>query len=319
MKVALTQCTPINTSNHADLWMDVLNTCVHYSFFQTPAWTNLLCECIDGARNESLYLEFSDGVNAIMPLVSIPQKMGIRKLESLPWGCYGGLVSSTLLTEAHFLTTIEAITPLHKPLAQIFCNPLHEIPHNWPISVDVNEKESWGIRLDSYEQFWKGVQSRTRTAINKAERVGVEVTQGLKDKDINTLHELYVKANAHWEGVETLPDTFFDTLNTLPDHSAKVWTAWHNNTPLAADLMLYGKGEVQYFAGAADREHSNMQAPKLLMSRIIHDACENKFTYFNLGASAGLEGVERFKKALGAEVWKYQSLRWIHPLIKIIV
>ena len=82
--------------------------------------------------------------------------------------------------------------------------------------------------------------------------------------------------------------------------------------------MFYGKGEVQYFASAMNRQYSTWQAPKLLMSEIIRHACENQYRFFNFGASGGNEGVEKFKSRFGGEKREYIQLRVKHKLLQFL-
>jgi lipid II:glycine glycyltransferase (peptidoglycan interpeptide bridge formation enzyme) len=64
--------------------------------------------------------------------------------------------------------------------------------------------------------------------------------------------------------------------------------------------MFYWNRHAAYWHAAADREFLAIEAPKLLLSAIIRDACSRQIRYFDFNPSGGHAGVAKFKGYFGA-------------------
>lgn len=324
MAVKVMKCERGDFKGLIDRWNEILSSLGQYSFFQTPEWVDILYKCLPGTKHRHCFLTFSDGVSAFLPLLSMPKKWGIRKLDSLPWGTYGGLISNQEFSYTHYEAAIRSMASLFEPVCIITLPPERK-KHNkdQTITTDtysIHWQSTHILKLDSdFDSLWDTkFQSRNRTAIRKAIKQGVKCRFSNKKSDINQFHALYQNACERWQGVETLPDTFFNQLIDYDPAKIKLWLAEYEGRIMAADLILYGKGEAQYFAGASDLEFSHLNASKLLMSEIIRDAINSGYSLFNFGASAGLKGVEQFKRHFGAEKVEYQRLFAAHPVLRFL-
>jgi len=319
MTLKIAECAVIPKERPLAIWENILNAQASHSFFHTPQWADLLCKVIPGARPDHHWLRFSDGKEAIFPLISLPKKFFLRKLESLPWGTYGGLIGEGLADE-HLRAAASSILSWREPVAEIILPPALEEQNRTESSLAWRESFTHTLDLScGFEELWRErFQPRARTAIRRAQKNGVTVRWTNGESAVNAMRELYRQARLRWEGVETLPDAFFGALKDYPGEWIRIWLAEKNGAALAANVILYGKGEVQYFAGASDHQSSREQGSKLLMSEIIRDACERKFVLFNFGASGGLPGVEQFKRLFGGILIMYQRMRLRHPLWPII-
>lgn len=322
MAVKIIKCERGDFNGLIDRWNEILSSLGQYSFFQTHEWVDILYKSMPGAKHRHCLLTFSDGVSALLPLLSIPKKWGIRKVDSLPWGTYGGFLGEQALSNAHYAAALQSMTSLFEPVCIITLPPkMKEQNKDQPISTDTDSNR-WQsthiLKLDSdFDSLWDTkFQSRNRTAIRKALKRGVQCRFSNLEGDINQFHALYQKACERWQDVETLPDSFFNQLIDYDPEKIKLWLADYEGRIIAADLILYGKGEAQYFAGASDLEFSHLNASKLLMSEIIRDAVSRGYSLFNFGASAGLKGVEQFKRHFGAEKVDYQRLFAAHPVLR---
>ena len=310
MKVRVIDHDVLSIDEAKSEWQSLVKKRDRYSFFQTPQWSQWLAETLVASEAQLVAIHFLGGVKAFLPLFSTPKRLGLRKLESLPWGAYGGMLSADPLTAAHYQAARLAIGRLTTPVIEMTLNPLdlpagfHSLPHI-PRTTHILELG------ESFERLWHSFQPRTRTAIRRAEDEGVTVRQTSHAEGVKILYKLYQEASQHWQaGVERVPQRFFEAMARNPCPQAVVWIADQKGKPVAADLMLYGKGEVQYMLGASRRTEGKGSAPRLLISKVIEDACQRNIQYLNFGGSAGLEGVERFKTLFAAQEWPYVTLRW---------
>ncbi|MBI1387484.1 MAG: GNAT family N-acetyltransferase [bacterium] len=289
-----------------DAWREVLAGQARYSYYQTPPWADLLLRTLPGARAEHRLIEFDDGLRAVWPLISTPKRFGLRKLESLPWGAYGGLLSTTPLTRAHRDAAARAVLGWKTPVLECAGNPLDSA------SIRAAMKETRILSMNGDPAaLWEGFQPRNRTAIRRARENGAAVRMGNSREFVEAFARLYNRASAeYWSGVDTMPDAFFSAMAERPDENLQLWIAEMDGRPACADLIAYGRGEAQYIAGAADRSLTKTHAARALMAAILEDACQRGFEIFNFGGSAGLEGVEQFKRLFGARPAAYPVYRY---------
>lgn len=327
MIISVVERTPIGTEeSSSSAWRRILCAKERYSFFQTPQWAALLADLLPNARPYHRRFQFSDGREALLPCLSLPKKWGLHKLESLPWGTYGDLIAAAPLTDDHRYAAIKSLLTLRHPICTVTVNPAE---YTESVSEPLKGKFGWKVKTcathilhlqPGFEAIWsQRFQPRLRTSIRRAEREGVTIRSGLSEENVEIIKSLYRTACEQWSGVETLPEDFFGRLTRLNQESAQIWIAEREDVPLAANVMFYGRGEAQYFAGASDKRYSSLQSPKFLMSEIIRDACARKITDFNFGASGGLPGVEQFKGLFGAEEAPYRQLHAAHLLFRGIL
>lgn len=311
------------TEKPLSLWNELLQRQETYSYFQTPGWSSILQSTIPNAKACHRWFRFSDGKEAVLPLFLLPRRWGIGKLESLPWGGYGGLIGDRPLMLEHYEAALKKVLTLRSPRCEISEPPILADPNSSEDaarSVYTRTASTHLLELSgSFEEIWANrFQGRNRTAIRRASDRGVEIRWSNEPEAAEAMKSLYQQAMNRWKGVETLPLRFFDSLRDWPGEEIRIWLAWYEDRAIAGDVVLYGKGEAQYFAGASDLLDSKLNAARLLMSEIIRDACLRGFRIFNFGASGGLEGVERFKGIFGGNPHVYYRRVYSHPLLALI-
>ncbi len=321
--VVVTDCARLPGEKPLSLWNDILQRLGTYSYFQTPGWSSILQMAIPKATACHRWFHFSDGKEAILPLFFLPRRWGIGKLESLPWGGYGGLIGDQPLMVEHDQAAVKKVLTLRAPRCEISEPPIlteNSSSDETTQYIDTRIASTHILQLsDSFEEIWSNCfQGRNRTAIRRARDRGVVINWSNGLEAVDAMKSLYQKAMDRWDGVETLPIRFFDSLRDWPGEEVRIWLAYYRDRAIAGNVILYGKGEAQYFAGASDLHDSKVNAARLLMSEIIRDACLRDYRIFNFGASGGLEGVERFKRIFGGNPHVYYRRVYSHPLLILI-
>ncbi len=323
MSLAVVETARIPDECPVSVWRDILRDVNRYSFFQTPRWAEILSKVLPHARPCHRWFSFSDGSEAVFPAFAVPVRFGIRKLDSMYWGSYGGLISSSPLTPRHYLAAARYDLDWKTPICDVTLNPADlETTREFSNTrlFQVIERTTHILHLDEpFETIWKErIKSRNRTTIRRAKRDGVQTRWSNDARSIDTIKTLYQKACKRWQGVETLPLSFFDALVDLPGDEVRIWRAEYEGEIIAIDVMFYGKGEALYHSGARNDSYSELNGSKLLMADMIQDASERNISVFNFGASGGLQGVERFKEIFGGEKTTYLTLRIKHPLLRFL-
>lgn len=322
MPIRVVECARIPEEKSSEVWETLLGQQKYYSFFQTPRWLAILQSTLNHGAPYAHWFRFSDGREAVLPLFALAKRWGIAKLESLPWGTYGDLIGAESLSQDHRAAAASRLLSIRRPICEITLPPVRQTQFEEERSPQIETRPAFTHILtlsNSFEDVWENqFQARNRTAIRRAQDRGVNVAWSNGAEGVVAIKTLYQAAVRRWEGVETLPLRFFDALAELPNDEVRIWLARKDECLLAADVLFYGRGEAQYFAGASDSQRLELNGSKLLMSEIIRDACERGFQRFNFGASGGLQGVERFKEIFGGRPASYTRLRFTHPWMQAV-
>jgi len=101
-------------------------------------------------------------------------------------------------------------------------------------------------------------------------------------------------------------DFFFKEL--LEKNMARLYTAIFKARPVAHVFLILGKKYAFYHYGVSDRKFLHLRPNNLLHVKIVEDLKTMGFKYYNLGSSTGLQGVEEFKRRMGAKKFSTTTL-----------
>lgn len=317
----ITHSTSITDDKTFYLWDQLLDGLTSYSFFQTPAWSQLLQKANPQWRPSHHFIQFDDGVECIVMGFTEVKPFGFQKYEALPWGTYGNPIGNGI--QAHHIAAIAIhFLSFRQPVMNIILHPAFygTIETNQSKANRIDEYSTHILHLNQpFEDIEKQrFQSRLRTSIRKAEQEGISVRWSNSKETVDAYKHLYQEACERWGGDLAVPLHFFDYLIDQDGKDIRIWLAEYHGEIIAADVMLYGRNEVQYFTGAMNAEYIKRNASKLLMSKVIEDACSRNYGLINFGSSAGLEGVEQFKERFGGIKTYYARLVYRHFAFRFI-
>ncbi len=297
-----------------ETWERLIQSHEELSPFLCPQWYQVLGKRIPEFHSSPLLIDTGLS-NAVLPLVSSPWHLWMRVFESGPWATYGGVVTpqSVLISEGTgiFRSLISAAYPTLR-----ITTP--------PGSTQVDgadsciERETRIVDLHAgYENLVEQSFTRQmRAGIRKAQESGVTVRPSSSNDDDRAFLELYRLSRQRWGGSEGFPDSFLMNWSGEDQQFARLWLAWLDSKPVAGALVLYGRRQAHYVAGAGDAAAFSNRPNHLLFAKIIEDACRRGFLNLNLGSSAGIAGVERFKSQMGGVAAKYVTAAYDHPCLR---
>jgi lipid II:glycine glycyltransferase (peptidoglycan interpeptide bridge formation enzyme) len=164
--------------------------------------------------------------------------------------------------------------------------------------------------MDAAIAGFKGV---ARRMAGQAVRKGVTVAR--EPRAAETYYRLLEESAKRWGlGRPHLPPVIFDALVELGGDDVEIWIARYNKEAIAGGVMLYGSTEAFFWSAAMRGEYSSLRPSNLLNVEMIKWAVERGMHWYNLGASEGLAGVERFKESLGAQPVDYVTFTRRSPL-----
>jgi CelD/BcsL family acetyltransferase involved in cellulose biosynthesis len=271
------------------------------TFFARSEWVGLVSEAV---RGRAFYLLVRDAgrVVAGLPAVEIPRP-GFTVIESLPHGTYGGVVAAPEGPPAATRALLTAYRRIaHGPsVAAAHLMDLRGVPGGVPGFRGRNEGAQI-VRLDRpFEEIWSGFKPAARNKIRKARKAGVRVRRGRGAADFRAYHSMLEELSRRWGRPCAFDVRFFLRLSEIPGDAVQMWIAELDGEIIGADLNFVQNGWIMNW-GNVSRPAAQRHAPNnLLHAEAIERGVKDGHRVYDLGSSAGIEGVEAFKAAFGTE------------------
>jgi hypothetical protein len=154
--------------------------------------------------------------------------------------------------------------------------------------------------------------------IRKAQRENIHVIRETHHQAIAFLYDTHC-LNMHAIGGLPKRQDFFTILpDVMPKDSWAIYTAYKNDTPIAALLLFYYNQTVEYFTPVIVEEHRSTQALALIVYTAMIEAMNEGYKNWNWGGTwLSQSGVYDFKKRWGTTEYDYfYYTRVFNPLLK---
>ncbi len=279
------------------------------TFFARPAFARALERAFPHVEAAPLSIAYK-GKTYIVPAIRSRSRMRPRTIEAFPLGGY-----SCVLDESGVPADAKAATEV-----------LHEAASHagafsftaWPLA---DQPDTDGFECTTYETAvidcargletaLSGMRGVTRRMAGQAIRRGVTCERHTTDaRGLDTYYAMLEEASAGW-GLErpTISRPLLDAVAHYGSEDVELWFAMLDGEAIAGGIVLIGAQELFFWSAAMRREFSRYRPSNALNARLIERACERGVRWYNLGASEGLSGVERFKTDLGATAIAYNRI-----------
>jgi lipid II:glycine glycyltransferase (peptidoglycan interpeptide bridge formation enzyme) len=162
-----------------------------------------------------------------------------------------------------------------------------------------------------------------RNAITKAQKVGIIVRITDSKNEWDLFYQMYLDSLKRWgsNASSKYRWDFFENIYNLRSPNRQLWLAYYQNQPVAGAIIFYAKKHVTYGYSAVLNNSLQYRPMNIIMYEVIKDACQKKYTWFDLCPSGGHQGVINFKKNFGS-VEKQNTIidtqpSWLKILTKI--
>ena len=153
------------------------------------------------------------------------------------------------------------------------------------------------------DDVWRGFEGRCRTAIRKAERLGVAVSLATDLSFLPDYRALAQLVYSKSRRPPPTPDAFYQILwqRFAPTGALRVLTARYHGETVAAAIFLAHAGRFYYLDGVSNAQGNQVCANNLLQWEALQWAlAERLHTYDMVGA--GIASIARFKASFGGVV-----------------
>lgn len=303
-----------------EAWNEIIQQDPNALVYQTPAWTDAAC-ATGLFTDESRLYETADGRCWLLPMLRAKKSvLGLTVQSSVPsgWG-QGGLLSNRPLDgeDIQAIYTDLAAQPVMRTL--LSPNPL--LADVWekgmPSHVASVPRISHILDLEGgFEKVWSDrIESKTRTAIRKAEKSSLKVDWDSSGKYIPVFYEMFMQWAerrgrerhipawaARWSNRRRDPLQRFEGIARALGDACRVYVAWLDGQPVAASILLIYQQNAFTYRSTSIRELAHpVRANDLVQSQMIQDACAAGCRYLYRGESGGVASLERYKSGLGAQ------------------
>ena len=159
------------------------------------------------------------------------------------------------------------------------------------------------IRLDlqaSETELWAGLSKGHRADIRRAERAGVSVRPGMREVDVDVLHEMLV-ATAERKPFGFHSAAYYRALWSVFGDAARLLIAEHEGHVIAASLVLTFGSHGVYLVAGSTADGLEQRAAHLLQWHAIRWARERGATTWDLWGIADARGRHELAVTRGAE------------------
>jgi hypothetical protein len=287
-------------------WQQALACSGHpFRFSHRAAAGRALEAAFDSYRFTPCRVEYTDGAAALYPLVRVERRLpAMSMVLGMPLGLEGTpIVVSGGISATHVVSLFYALD---------HCGVLELNGGAGGSPPQLGEGESVSTHVldlgGGFEYVWRQAFSdKTRNMCRKGERAGVLVAEESTADGIAEYHRLYSRSAAGW-GYDAPPYPR-RLLEALVGAGGELWIARLDGVPVAGAVLLEGSDDLLYWSGAMDREYRRAAPTNTLLRVAIESACRRGIRYFDFGASAGLSGVESFKRSFGGTERAYRNTR----------
>ena len=266
---------------------------------------------ITGARQHYCVALDDDKLVGVMPLMSLDGPYG-RVLNALPFfGGYGMPLATTNDAFEALLVAWNSMTMQDDTAAATMIgNPLMR-DVDGGIDYDALDYRSGQFTSlafigDPELEILDLIEGAGRRNINSARKAGVTVSE-----DANALGflEQFHRENMTAIGGTAKPPRYFSAIAEYFRYGLdwRLYVAKQHGEIIAATLLFYANGVVEYFTPAISEKGRELQATSLILLQAMTDAARAGYKSWNWGGTwTSQEGVYRFKKKWGAEEHKYR-------------
>ncbi len=288
---------------HAE-WERIVSEDDRAAFFHTPEWSDLLVSTLPGFEVSHLVAREGGRAVAVMPVLARP-RFGVRTLESMAFGTFGGPVcagdapagAASALLRRFAAEAVTGRTGRALVVDRHRGFDARDLP-----GFDVSDDTVQVVSLDrDHEEIRAGYTPSARNKIRKALKADVTVRRARSESDFVAYYRVLEECSRDWN-VRPRPGlAFFSALSTLDPSRVQMWLAEHEGAVIGGDLNFALHGTVMNWGNVSTDDAKALAPSNLLHATAIEEGVRDGRKLYDLGSSAGIEGVRKFKASFGTK------------------
>ncbi len=161
------------------------------------------------------------------------------------------------------------------------------------------------LHLDSPEQIWSDISSKNRNMIRKAEKSGIAIHTGNSKELFGVFTDIYNQTmdKNQADDYYYFDEPFYDSIREDLANNATIFYAKKDEKIIAASIIIYQNGFVNYHLSGSLLEYRNLAPSNLLLYKVALWGQEKGYRTFHLGGGVGSaeDSLFKFKRAFVKE------------------
>lgn len=292
-------------------WQEIVTNSEHSTFFHSPIWGSIIEKTYRDKERKARGFKFGENKKAVLPYISHEKVGPVNNIYSMDPGVYGGVVSNFDITENQIRNAIKEIEGFFNYRIQVTGNPYLTYDLDWEEDDDFTQV----IDLNrDYNEVWDNYDYSCQKQIKKAEDAGLSVDVASSLEEYKKYYLIYQKNLVRWgkDPNSDYPYSLFENIYVHQEkypENIKLWLVKDGEKIVGGTIVFYlnNSHSVEWHA-VFDPDYFSKGVRNYLVDKIVEDACEKEFDYYDFNPSGGHEGVVRFKSTFGPE--RREIKRW---------
>lgn len=299
------------TLKDSDTWDKIVKSFSNYDVYYLSGYVKAFM--IHGDGEPLLFYYESDDIKAINVVME-------RDIEACQWFTgkiekntyfdfvtpygYGGWLIEGNGDTSHLFSVYEEWCKVNKIVSEfVRYHPIlknHECVKNAYEVIPLGQ--TIAMDLSSPDVIWQNLTSKNRNVIRKAQKNGIQIHSEQSSEIYREFREIYNETmdKDEAESYYYFGPQFYESLqNDLPDRANVFYARLPDGTIIAASILIFANGRLNYHLSGSRREYQNLAPTNLLLYEAALWGCENGFETFHLGGGVGSgeDSLFAFKKA----------------------
>ena len=250
--------------------------------------------------HESIYLTAQDGdgeVVGVLPLIMVRSRLFGRRLVSMPFLDYGGVLAEPGLGVETALAE-EALAVAREGSARTLgLRQLYPEPLPWPTTEG---RVTMLLELTTEEAVWKALPSERRNRVRKGGKLGLTTTWGGAET-LDEFYPVFAMNMRHLGSPVHSPRFFHAMLAALPDTARVLLVRDRDGRVVGAAVCLFFRDTIMVPWVSSLREAFALCPNFVLYWEVIRLGCAEGYRTLDLGRSFRNAGTFEFKRQWGAQ------------------
>jgi serine/alanine adding enzyme len=242
-----------------------------------------------------------------LPMTFVKSALFGRFLVSLPYLNTSGINADDDAAKA---ALVEGAVALHRDLGTRHLELRHETPFDHAgFNGTRSNKVHMRLKLTDFPgPVWDSFPAKVRNQVRKGEKSGLTIHWGARD----LLDEFYsvFAINMRDLGTPVYSKRLFQSILTYFPGDAELCIARHQGEPIAAALLVHGKGITEVPSASSLRQFNHLSANMMMYWHLIDRAIQRRQSIFDFGRATKDGNTYKFKKQWGAvespAIWQYR-------------
>jgi len=303
--VSIQVLDPDTLPEHMQGIIDYVQSSSPLALTRHPRWLHIFSQAM---QHEPYVIQANvDGqLVGALPLVYMQSFLFGKRLVSLPYVNTAGVKANSPEIAQHLVKAAMTLADRLRVKAL-------ELRHEERVDVQglsEPEKQKIQMRLSlpaTSELLWKSFDPKVRNQIRKGEKAQLTISWGSLD-ELGAFYDIFAR-NMRDLGTPVFGVELFATILTTFPKDAEVCIVRQGSKPVAASLLLHGKGITEVPSASSLREYNSTCANMLMYWHLLQRSIERQQTTFDFGRSSPDSPTYQFKKQWGAQpvpaVWQY--------------